>query len=612
MAAFAVLSAWTLSACNPPEVQSNDEGEQQAVEIEYCASVMSYPGGVSLNGVAEFQYRAVEGTYHRLYGNPVTDGIAHAEVVVQNAAGSAVQCGETDDNGNIALTLPAGAGTYKLLVRSRAYNASLKASIFADHSTNTLYSISKTFSVGAADSSVNIGTLTAFARMTESASIEGGAFNILKQIFRANKYIRTQIGDSSFVAPKVAVYWRAGFNPYTYFGGTSLLSFYRPGTGQLFILGGDGGDVRYSDTDHFDNSVILHEYAHFLEDSYAHSESPGGSHNGNFIIDPRLAWSEGWANFFQAAVLKSYDSNWNYYVDTVGFAGDSMEGGSGYGAIKVDMTMSGATGKCSSDLGSPTCDPVSLSGEGTFREMSISRYLFKTIQAVLDGGAGIPFSGIWTAFSGVDYNNAPIGLGSSKVAFKNVALFNQFLYDIINANYGSNMTAWDAVRSNEKQNANVHDYADTMNRITENTCPTISMSPSQDATYGMSGDVRSNLLTANDFYILNHSGTDKTITLEYTGGSTYLDLDLMIYRQDYIYQESDDTSNGTIIAKSARPWATENGREAVTLTGLAAGKYLINVKAYTYGRSNAQLSGSVSYRLKVTQSGTTEDLCPAH
>jgi hypothetical protein len=152
-----------------------------------------------------------------------------------------------------------------------------------------------------------LGTLTALA--TTEDGLLGGAFNILDQLHNANDFIRSKAGScgSNFVgcpnftvAPKVAVYWEPGFNPGSYFEGSSALSFYIPGFSRLFILGGVNGDINYSDTDHFDNSVIIHEFGHFLEDSMFVSDSPGGEHNGNRVIDFCFVWFEG---FFLRRIL---------------------------------------------------------------------------------------------------------------------------------------------------------------------------------------------------------------------------------------------------------------------------------------------------------------------
>jgi hypothetical protein len=397
-----LLSVFMLAGCSAslssPTNSAGSGTSTQKNETSYCTTRITYSGGISISGTAEYYYRPTVDTLG-LSGNPVSANIPFAEVVVTNAGGAVVQCAETTATGVISLMLPAGAGSYTLAVYSRSDTDKVKASVIEDYYENAPYSIKKSFTTVAGDTTKNIGTLTAYARVSESAKIEGGAFHILNLIYKANEFLRSSSGNSTIVPPKVSVYWKMGFNPYNYFGSTSLVSFYRQGTGELFILGGDQGDVKNSDTDHFDDSVVLHEYGHFLEDKYAKSDSPGGSHNGNSIIDPRLAWSEGFANFLQAAVLRNTNSTWKFYIDTVGFRNDTVEtGGSGSIAIKVDLTMSPSPGYCHSGTLSK-CDPVASSGEGTYREMAISRFLYKTIIPTTDGGAQIPFARLWTAFT---------------------------------------------------------------------------------------------------------------------------------------------------------------------------------------------------------------------
>ena len=57
--------------------------------------------------------------------------------------------------------------------------------------------------------------------------------------------------------------------------------------------------------DQWDESVIYHEYGHFLMDEYAHNDIPhcGGIHYWSYQPQhPNSAYSEGWANFFSMAV----------------------------------------------------------------------------------------------------------------------------------------------------------------------------------------------------------------------------------------------------------------------------------------------------------------------
>lgn len=600
-----------MAACGPKESSSDGSGSAaptQAQESAYCTTRETYPTGVSLTGQALFEYRAMN--LNQGLGNPTSAGIPLAEVVVTNAAGAVVQCGETEDDGDIALTIPSTPGTYQVSIRSRSFTSKLRVSVLEDYWANQPYALTASVTVGAQTTSVNMGTVTARARQMDSAKIEGGAFNILYRVWQANEYLRATIGDASFVASKVSIYWKMGHNPYNYFGGTSMLSFYRPGYSQLFILGGDQGDVKTADTDHFDNSVILHEYGHFLEDIYAQSDSPGGSHNGNFMIDPRLAWSEGWANFFQAAVLKHYDSSWRYYLDSYGFKNDTAEGGGGGIAIKFELTMT--NGRCASTIPFSLydCDPVSHAGEGTFREISISRALFKTMNPIVDGGAEIPFSALWSAFAGTDSSGQAVGLASSAVRFRNVARFNQFLRPIIQSSHSSLEGDWDTVLASERQNSNRGDYAAPLVKQSQNSCATTNLAPVKDQE---SADLLgTNLLRSNDFYEFSYDGGGGTLALNYSGGSNHIDLDLFVYVENHVLQETWESENGTIAARSARAWATDQGSESLSLAGLSAGTYLINVKAYTQDKTTAELStGSASYRLTFTKNGTTEDLCPA-
>lgn len=603
------ISSLGLSACMPGT--SSDGGSAapvQAQESAYCTTRENYPSGIPVSGNVEFEYRVLNPSEG--LGNPTSAGVPFAEVVVTNSAGVIVQCGETDATGAVALTIPDVVGAYHVAVKSRAFNDKLRVSVIEDYWNNQPYSLSKSVAVGNTTTNINFGTILARARQTDSAKIEGGAFNILYQVWRANEYLRSTLSDPNFVATKVSAYWRMGHNPYNYFGGTKMLSFYRPGYKQLFILGGDKGNVKIADTDHFDNSVILHEYGHFLEDIYAQSDSPGGMHNGNFIIDPRLAWSEGWANFFQAAVLSLTDPTWKYYIDTVGFRNDMVEGGSGSIAIKFDLTMT--NGRCAADIPFVLfdCDKVAHNGEGTFREVSISRHLFKTIMPVVDGGAAVPFSALWKSFADTESAGQPSGLASSQVRFRNVARFNEFLRANILAHHASTEADWNSVVANEKQNVDRQDYAAPLVTQAQNTCALIALAPVVDQEDALSKG--SNLLRSSDFYEFNHNGQGGTLRLEYADGSQHIDLDLFIYTEGHVLQETWESENGSIVLRSARRHSVEQGVEAVSLAGLRAGSYLINIKAYTYNKTSGDFNAQAAhYRLTLEKNGVTEDLCPA-
>jgi len=229
-----------------------------------------------------------------------TPPIRHAEVRILNSSGVVLQCGALSGSGIAALAVPASTSNYTIRIFARANNSSVNASVLDCPEENNVHFLDQTF---LPDTSKTV-TVTATAAEPD---VKAGAFNILDQIAAANDFLRTEVGTCSFtgctaftVAPKVSTYWVKGFNPNVYQGDSfNGISFYLPGFRRMFIMGGVAGDVQASDTDHFDDPVVIHEYGHFLEDVYSISDSPGGAHSGNAAIDPRLAWSEGWANFFQ-------------------------------------------------------------------------------------------------------------------------------------------------------------------------------------------------------------------------------------------------------------------------------------------------------------------------
>lgn len=616
-----------LNACsdilNPPSIVTNGEAivPQKALEISYCSPINYTEATLAVSGIGQFYYRPTHQNFG-LYGNPVAAPIRYAEVVVTNSAGQTIQCGETSDTGSFSLAIPKTEGSYKVIIRSRSGVSGVKyrASVMEDIYTAALYSINTTFSVSALTSSVNVGTISASARQTESAKIEGAAFNILNCIYLANEKIRLASGNSTFSAPRVKVYWRAGFNPNSYFNKPdSLASFYILSEKELYILGGSNGDVKNADTDHFDNSVIIHEYAHFLEDTYGKSESPGGSHDGNGLIDPRLAWSEGWANYFQGAVADN-----SFYIDTIGFRNDSLEGSgsSAHIAIKFDLSQ---------DARTSAFDRVKAPGEGNFREVSVARSLYKTYSTVFSTTL-IGFNKVWNVFTSTSQ-----GFGSSGNYFRSINYFNEFL-NLDYSNWSSSSkTAWDSILANEYQSKSRVDYSNPITaavscgKYPKAITPTIEEISDlyfYDSASG-EGYYNSNPVNSNDYYFFYYDGApNKTIKLTYTqSGNHLIDLDLILLKNGY--KPIDDElefrlgkSNTSYVARSRRlnP-AIENGSESISLAGVAPGYYILNVKAVTFDRNalvalpdptqNLTLDGTANYELKlVTNETTTEYLCP--
>lgn len=568
------------AACGVEVTKSDPSGSSipthQAPEKGYCSTVSDYSSvaNVTISGSARFERR--EASAAGLGAPSASRPVRHAEVRIKSPSGATVQCAETLANGGYSFVVPAGTGIYTVEITSRANNSNLKAYVYDDPRLNNYYALSTTF---IPSSSQSLGTLTASA----TGDVKGGAFNILDQFLEANIYLRANVGGcagcSGFtVAPRVTAYWKLGFNPAEYYGEINGLSFYLPGYDRLFILGGIGGDYNNEDTDHFDNSVVLHEYGHFLEDNLFVSDSPGGQHNGDKLVDPRLAWSEGWGNFFQAAVRDDPT-----YIDTEG-------------------NISGSTGVFFYvSLENQTRDAPLNPGEGNFREFAVTRLMWDALdhtpgESVNGGGDNINSSFNWIWHSLISSG----GFVKSTAAFRQIA--NMLAFQTANG------ADWSGIRTIERQEDSTADYSQYVS--TGSTC-TYTLTPSTRTNEWTptnnqidNGNFdRSHLLLNNDFYHLKiSSGQAVTITLEYDdadNGGTEADIDLYLYRDDYVYGNYSTMAGYSERQPDGDPADTET--ETVSTT-LKAGNYLINVKAFTLNN----IGGAVNYKIKLNGN----DLCP--
>ncbi len=163
----------------------------------------------------------------------------------------------------------------------------------------------------ALDDSVNghlISNVIALDKDTKEAFGIGGAFNIMDNLLRGGEFTQKaglcpESGsppEGKCKYPLLTAYWE----PASLVG-----TFYEDTSNAIYVRGGgveEGASGLPVDADEYDDTILLHEYGHFVAVRFAHDDSPGGPHN--FVDneqDIRLSWSEGWATFFASAVLNS-------------------------------------------------------------------------------------------------------------------------------------------------------------------------------------------------------------------------------------------------------------------------------------------------------------------
>lgn len=602
---FFLLLSLLMAGCMP---QSNSGGEApprpQTSEKPYTGTPTSYGGSTTLV-TATATFSRYEDGPTGLSTLTTSNPIRLAEFHIFDAAGNRIQQGETGSSGEISAVIPQTAGTYLLSVNSRADNSSYRVSVLDNPYDQNYYSQKATFTVAGGQGSLAVALDSAPAGNT--SSLEGGAFNILDQIYVANEFLRAKANDSTncsvcsldFVAaPKVPVYWTKGLTPGTYYSSPSTpISFFVANQSGsiyrgLYILGGVQGSV-CTDTDHFDRSVILHEYGHFLENAYGKTASPGGSHNGNQVIDPRLAWSEGWANFFQAMALGR-----SVYRDTVRNSG--CAGGNALAFPDFNMED-----KATRD--------VPNANEGIFREISVSRMLYDSATGPALGSAynlnndsdsyygNVGFGIVWHSFK---------AMANSMFKFQNAGIFNQLLAGYLTAHFsGTQVTNHVNLTTYERQPRDQTLFGQKLSVTPGGACAwSFAAGTPEPDEITKNVVTYSHYLNNNGFFRYDYDGNpaNAVIELRYNNSgntSNAYDLDLFVYREGYTFLDGGDLAKYSTVGFPEAPTSNPNGREVVDLTGQPAGVYMINVKVdYSATRM------TTNYYLNVGNSGAR--LCP--
>jgi hypothetical protein len=204
----------------------------------------------------------------------------------------------TAADGSFSILIPQGQKAY---VRAYARNNSAEYKVVVQRNSGD--STGQNVSSSAVTMSDGMVLADLVANLSNPDRV-GGAFNIFELILSAIDVVKAENGG--LTPPLIKVYWYSGNNA----SGT----FFNPSGNYIQLIGGRAGLQDSTDTDEFDDAVILHEYGHFLVSKYSRDDNPGGYHGGE-DLDPRMAYAEGLATFLSAMLRNHPD-----YVDTYGNA----------------------------------------------------------------------------------------------------------------------------------------------------------------------------------------------------------------------------------------------------------------------------------------------------
>ncbi|MDH5301260.1 MAG: pre-peptidase C-terminal domain-containing protein [Gammaproteobacteria bacterium] len=278
---------------NPAIVTVDDSGKVVA-QGEGAAQIVVTANGISRKADVVVSFGAIEVQGSVLYQDKrySTSGVLidesykpvrNAIVDVMDLTGNVMMSTQTDDEGQYTiLVLPSEKYVVRVLAKSAI---GMPYALEVRDFSGLLYGVTQNLDLtNPSSSTLVISHVSGFSAV----------YNIFDVMMVGSEFMQQQNVGS---LPSLDVYWESGKGQATYFCSGFHSVYCTLGEG-VYVLGGASGD-----SDEFDDDVLWHEFGHYVARYYSRDDSPGGCHVlSSTNLDLRLAWSEGWGDFFPAAV----------------------------------------------------------------------------------------------------------------------------------------------------------------------------------------------------------------------------------------------------------------------------------------------------------------------
>ena len=465
------------------------------------------------------------------YDNISRKKVRGAFVEILNGSGEVLASTSTDANGAYSVAVTGTSVKVRvsaqLLKEASAGNASWNFQVKDNTNGKSLYVMEGSLaSLGNSGVQTrNLNAPSGWDGNSYASTRVAAPFAILDVVYQAVQKVKT--AQSNVIFEPLNIFWSK--NNITASGSTDLGQIgtsHFDGT-SVFILG-----AADSDTDEYDSAVVGHEWGHYYESAFSRSDSIGGAHGTEDMLDIRLAFGEGFGTAMGCIIIDS-----PLYIDSLGSGqrqsfGDNLE-----------------------------AQTPSSSNPGWFNEASVYKILYDIYDSNSDVGDTLSFG--FTPIHKVFLN-----------AQKNTEAFTSIFTFItaLKAENPGNDSAIDAITSNESI-APITDIYGTgrTNRRLENANPLysdLSVGGSVDIVRNTSASATSaeNKLGAYNFvkFTIPSSGS-YTFNIRQVRGSGTPDPDLAIYK-------------GSSISPIA---VAEAGGVTDTLTtSLSAGVYRMAIAVY--------------------------------
>jgi len=350
---------------------SGESGESSEVSVNPAPN-----SSLAVSGYVKYEDKEYGAGSVGFTGMTTPKPVRYAVVeAVESANGMPIATGTTDAAGFYNLPIPPGDSGKSIYIRAISSATSPGSAITPLVAVKDLSNVyhaaaGSNFTVtGAAMANLSIPTTSPVA----------GAFNILDVYTSGAQFVQSVSAGGGY-PPALSAFWQTGNSNGTYFcvAGSGC------GAEGIYIMNFAG------DTDEYDDDVLWHEYGHFIANRYSKDDSPGGAHYlTSNDLDLRLAWSEGWGDFFPGAIKTWLSATAPALLSTA--SGMSP-------TIYVD-TLNG--GGLSFNFG----NPIGVSSLYSSNEVAVAKLL-------LDLRAAYTMQNVWDVFSSnyVRTSSAPVNL----------------------------------------------------------------------------------------------------------------------------------------------------------------------------------------------------------
>jgi hypothetical protein len=278
-------------------------------------------GSLNLSGQVTFE-KVPHNGFGLDYTPPIPTAAARG-VTVQALNGNTnaiITSTQTDSFGNYSMTVPNNTDIKVRVIAELVKTGSLpnwQFHVVDNTNSNAQYVMDgNSACTGAGNETRNLTALSGWGGSSYTSTRSAAPFAILDTIYDGIQLVLTADTTANF--PALNVYWSS---KNTDVSGNAALgqitTSHFDGSNGIYLLGDQNND-----TDEYDPSVIAHEWGHYLEANFSHSDSIGGPHYTGDRLDMRVAFGEGFGNAFSSMVRKDpvySDSNGNQQAGGFGF-----------------------------------------------------------------------------------------------------------------------------------------------------------------------------------------------------------------------------------------------------------------------------------------------------